>query len=193
LGLITGPIPSGFDGFQHYNSSSSSLPGEKPMAFQISALNVDQFSHLFGKDSDTLAKIGVERVIADTIPGYPCRVSLLDAEVGEPVLLMNYEHQSASSPYRSSHAIFVREWAYEARLNEREIPKLLRQRLLSVRAFDDSGMMLNADIVDGQHLEELFQRMLANDAVEYLHLHNAQRGCYVARVDRVNTGRTEVN
>ena len=163
------------------------------MAFQISALNVDHFSHLFGKDSDTLAKFGVERVIADTVPGYPCRVSLLDAEVGEPVLLMNYEHQSASSPYRSSHAIFVREWADEARLDEGEIPKLLRQRLLSVRAFDDSGMMLDADIVDGQQLEGLLQRMLANDAVEYLHLHNAQRGCYVARVDRVNRGRTELS
>jgi len=163
------------------------------MTFQISALNVDHFSHLFGKDSDTLAKFGVERVIADTVPGYPCRVSLLDAEVGEPVLLMNFEHQPASSPFRSSHAILVREWADEARLDEGEIPKLLRQRLLSVRAFDNSGMMLDADIVDGQQLEGLLQRMLANDAVEYLHLHNAQRGCYVARVDRVNRGRTELS
>ncbi len=59
------------------------------MTFQISALNVDQFSHLFGKDSDTLAQFGAERVVADTVPGYPCRVSLQDAEMGETVLLMN--------------------------------------------------------------------------------------------------------
>lgn len=154
------------------------------MTFQISALNVDQFSHLFGKDSDTLAQFGAERVVADTVPGYPCRVSLQDAEMGETVLLMNYEHQPASSPYRSSHAIFVREWADEARLDEGEVPMVLRQRLLSVRAFDDSGIMLDADVVDGQQLESLLHAMLANDAVTYLHLHNAKRGCYAARVDR---------
>ena len=154
------------------------------MTFQISALNVNQFSHLFGKDSDTLAQFGAERVVADTVPGYPCRVSLQDAEVGETVLLMNYEHQPASSPYRSSHAIFVREWADEARLDEGEVPIVLRQRLLSVRAFDDSGTMLDADVVDGQQLESLLDAMLANDAVTYLHVHNAKRGCYAARVDR---------
>ena len=154
------------------------------MTFQISALNVDQFSHLFGKDSDTLAQFGAERVVADTVPGYPCRVSLQDAEMGETVLLMNYEHQPASSPYRSSHAIFVREWADEVRLDEGEVPMVLRQRLLSVRAFDDSGIMLDADVVDGQQLESLLHAMLANDAVTYLHLHNAKRGCYAARVDR---------
>ena len=49
------------------------------MDFQISA-DMDQFSDLFG----TLA---IERVIADGKPGYPCRVSLQDAEIGEKVLL----------------------------------------------------------------------------------------------------------
>jgi len=41
------------------------------MDFQISALSVDQFSDLFGRDKETLAKQGVERVIADGKPGYP--------------------------------------------------------------------------------------------------------------------------
>ena len=54
------------------------------------------------------------------------------------------------------------------------------------RAFDNSGMMLDADVVDGQQLESLLHVMLANDTVEYLHVHNAKRGCYAARVDRVN-------
>ena len=163
------------------------------MTFQISALSADQFSHLFGKDADTLAQFGAERVVADAVPGYPCRISLQDAEVGEPVLLMNYEHQPAPTPFRSSHAIFVREWADEARLDVGEVPMLLRQRLLSVRAFDHAGMMIDADVVDGQQLERLIQRMLANESVTYLHVHNAKLGCYVARVDRVNGGRTELN
>lgn len=104
------------------------------MDFQITALNADQFSHLFGTDSETLSSLGVERVIANENPGFPCRVSLVDAKLGESVLLLNYEHQSASSPYRSSHAIYIREWATEAKPAENEVPVQLRQRLLSVRA-----------------------------------------------------------
>jgi hypothetical protein len=37
-------------------------------------------------------------------------------EPGESVLLVNYEHQPAHSPFRSRHAIFVREGAEETRL-----------------------------------------------------------------------------
>lgn len=154
------------------------------MCFQISGLDVDQFSHLFGKDLEALAKSGVERLIVDNKPGYPCRVSLQDADIGETVLLMNYEHQPALSPYRSSHAIFVREWAGQTKLGRNEVPEMLRHRMISVRAFDSSGMMVDADIVDGRQLESMIDRMLAIESVSYLHLHNAKRGCYAARVDQ---------
>jgi len=154
------------------------------MCFQISGLDVDQFSHLFGKDPEALAKSGVERMIVDNKPGYPCRVSLQDADIGETVLLMNYEHQPALSPYRSSHAIFVREWAGQTKPGRNEVPEMLRHRMISVRAFDSSEMMVDADIVDGRQLELMIDRMLAIESVSYLHLHNAKRGCYAARVEQ---------
>ncbi len=154
------------------------------MGFKISALDVDEFSHLFGLDVEALQQQGVRRMIADSKPGYPCRVSLQDADVGETVLLMNYQHQPAATPYRSSHAIFVREWAEQAVLERNEVPIMLRSRLLSVRAFDNSGMMIDADVIEGEQLESLIERMLASDATAYLHIHNARLGCYAARVDR---------
>ena len=61
---------------------------------------------------------------------------------------------------------------------------MLRRRLLSVRAFDDAGMMLDADITEGTELEALIERLLANDAAAYLHVHFAKRGCYAARIER---------
>ncbi len=155
------------------------------MGFQISALDVDQFSHLFGQEDHVLARSGVQRVLADSCPGYPCRVSLQDAEVGEPLLLMNYEHQPGASPYRSSHAIYVREWASQAKPRQNEIPGFLSKRMLSVRAFDGIGMMIDADVVDGQQLEQLIERMFADDSANYLHIHNAKLGCYSALVERV--------
>lgn len=157
------------------------------MGFQITALSVEQFSHLFGKDSQYLEEAGVERVVVDANPGYPCRVSLQDAEPGETVLLLNYEHQPARSPYRSTHAIFVREWAEEAKPDRHTVPEFLKHRLLSVRAFDNSDRMVDADVVDGRNLGPLIERLFENDSVGYLHIHNAKLGCYAALAERDST------
>jgi len=154
------------------------------MDFQISALDVDRFKPLFGLDRETLSRAGVQRVIADSKPGFPCRVSLRDAEVGESLLLMNYEHQSMPTPFQSSHAIFVREWAIQARPDINEIPEMFRNRVLSVRAFDASGMMTDADLVEGVGLETQIERMLERGSVDCLHIHNAKPGCYAALVRR---------
>jgi len=154
------------------------------MTFQIRALAVDQFSHLFGKDEDELERLGVKRVLVDSMPGFPCRVSLQDAEVGESVLLMNYEHQAAASPFRSSHAIYVREEAIQAKPAENGVPEVLRRRILSLRAFDDAGMMVDADVVDGQKIVSVIDRMFGDDSVAYIHVHNAKMGCYAAWVER---------
>jgi hypothetical protein len=66
-----------------------------------------------------------------------------------------------------------------------EIPDSILSRLMSVRAYDAEGMMLDADVIAGQHLRPVLQQMLDDDAVAFLHLHNAKRGCYAARVERV--------
>jgi hypothetical protein len=67
---------------------------------------------------------------------------------------------------------------------ENAVPAPLAIRLLSVRAFDDAGMMTDAEVVEGRDLAPLIARMFADPAVAYLHVHNAKRGCFAARVDR---------
>jgi hypothetical protein len=123
-------------------------------------------------------------MVADKRPGFPCRVSLRDADVGERVILLNYEHLPVDSPYRSRHAIFVSESATDAQLAVDEVPEQLRTRLLSVRAFDKDNMMTDAEVVPGTALERVIESLFSNPAVHYLHIHNAKRGCYAARVDR---------
>jgi hypothetical protein len=154
------------------------------MNFQISGLDEGRFQHLFGQSPEFLAERGVERMTVDSQPGYPCRVSLSDVNIGETVLLLNYEHFSAQSPYRSSHAIFVKEGASRASTGRNEIPETLRIRLLSVRAFDARDMMVDADVVGGQDLAPIIETMLSIESVAFLHIHNAKRGCFMARVDR---------
>jgi hypothetical protein len=154
------------------------------MGFRVLGLPASRFEQFYGMDESALAERGIRVQIADEKPGFPCRVSLRDAEPGQRVLLLNFEHQPAATPYRAAHAIFVTEGATEAHPEPGEIPEVLRPRLLSVRAFDAEGMMVDADVGEGRDAAPLFERLLANPAVSYLHVHNAKRGCYAARVER---------
>jgi hypothetical protein len=99
-------------------------------------------------------------------------------------LLLNYEHLPVASPYRSRYAIYVRESAEEAALSADEVPQVLRRRFLSLRAFSQQGMLLDADTVDGSGIESLIEKMLDRLEVQYIHVHNAKPGCFAARVDR---------
>ena len=154
------------------------------MDFQISSLDVDEFRHLFGLHTEELAELGILRSVADSDPGYPCRVSLRDADVGETVLLMNFEHQPAKTPFRSCHAIYVREAATHARPAVNEVPEMFRHRLLSLRAFDSAGMIVNADVAEGGRLEGVLECMLSDPSVDNVHIHNAKLGCYLAVAER---------
>ncbi len=154
------------------------------MSFLISALPLTKFAHLFDLSDEELLTHGAMRSIVDENPGTPCRVSLEDAAVGESVLLVNYQHQSAATPYQSSYAIFVRENASEVKLQPNVVPEQLLSRLLSVRAFDQDHLLIDADVCDGVALADVIERFFSSSAVSYLHVHNAKQGCYAARVDR---------
>jgi hypothetical protein len=154
------------------------------MDFRITGLPADRFEPLFGLSDDALARHRAVRRRCDLRPGYPCRVSLEDAAPGESVLLVNYEHLPVDSPYRSSHAIYVRERALPRFDAVNAIPDMLATRLLSLRAIDADGHIVDADIADGAAIEPLVQRLLALDATAYVHAHFARRGCFAARIDR---------
>jgi len=155
-----------------------------PVPFRISALPLDAFTPLFALSDAELAARGMRRMIADSKPGYPCRVSLVDADVGERVLLLPYPHHSGPGPYRASGPIFAREAARQAQLGVNEIPESVRSRLLSVRGYDREGILVGADVTEGAALEATVSRLLSDARVDYLHLHNARAGCYSCRVDR---------
>ena len=154
------------------------------MSFQIHALPYAPFAPLFALSDAELAARRARRVTADVSPGFPCRVSLADAAPGETLLLLHYEHQPADSPYRASHAIFVRENAKQAFPEAGTVPEVLASRLLSVRAFDANHDMVAADVVDGKTLGAAIDSMFRDGAIAYLHLHNARPGCFAASVTR---------
>ena len=119
------------------------------MSFQVVALPETEFQALYGLRDDELARRGVRAVTALSESAYPCRVSLRDANIGARMFLLNYEHQPANSPYRSTHAIYVQDGAANAAVAINTVPDVLRTRLLSIRAFDSDGMIVDADVVGG--------------------------------------------
>jgi len=153
------------------------------MKFRFQGLSVEPFRPLFALSDAELAARGMRRMTADAKPGFPCRVTLEDAQPGERVLLVNYEHQPAHSPYRSTGPIFVRETAGQA-YNGTDVPPVLAGRLLSLRAYDGDGMMVEADVVQGEEAEGALARLFAREDAAVVHIHNAKRGCYSCSVRR---------
>ncbi|WP_083811498.1 DUF1203 domain-containing protein, partial [Asticcacaulis biprosthecium] len=152
--------------------------------YRILGLDPAPFQHLYGLSDADLEKSGAQRYTVDTKPGFPDRIEMRDLEIGEQVLLLNYVHQPANTPYRASHAIFVREGAQAAATSTGTIPDVMRVRPISLRGFTTGGEMLDADLADGTALEPVIARLFANSDIAYLHAHYAKRGCYAGRIVR---------
>lgn len=153
--------------------------------FQLSGLDHRQFQSLFALDDAGLAARRAVRCIADSAPGYPCRISLDDAVIGETLLLLPYLHQPASSPYRSSGPIYVRHAATQPVLAPGEVPPYVTRRLISLRAYDHRDMMMAADVHEGTEVRDALEQLFARAEVAYVHLHNARQGCFSCLASRV--------
>jgi len=153
--------------------------------FKIKSLEAEEFSNLFTLDNSELEKIGATRITVDSCPGYPCRVSLEDAEIGEEVILVSYLHHKTNSPYRGNGPVFVRKKGKTTVLEMDEIPTMLSHRLLSLRGYNRNGIMKKALVVEGENLREQLIKIFENEEISYIHIHNAKPGCFNCSVERV--------
>jgi len=157
-------------------------------SFQLVGLPAASFTPLFSLSDAELSEIHAQRVVATSKPGYPCRVSLTDAEIGEELLLLPYTHQPAASPYRASGPIFVRKNAPQAVVEAGVLPAYVTGRLMSVRAYDARGWMMDAAVCPGAETAAVIERLFEEAGVAYIHLHNANRGCFSCAVQRTSSG-----
>ena len=153
------------------------------MTYRIQGLEPAPFVQLFELSDSELEARGMTRMIVDN-PNFPCRISLSDRELGEEVILLNHVSHDGNNPYRASHAIFVSKSATKAADYVDAVPPALDRRILSLRAFDADGMMVDAALVQPGDADPAIRRLLANGAVAHIDAHNATRGCFAARIDR---------
>lgn len=152
--------------------------------FRISAIESTAYAPLFDLSTESLNSKNIIRKVVDQFPGYPCRVSLEDAEIGEEVLLISHTHHPVSTPYRASGPVYIRKGARQARPGINEIPKMLEHRLLSLRAYTSDGMMCAAETIEGAGLQKAIGLIFQDPLTACIHIHNASPGCYNCRVDR---------
>src|SRR3982751_4456363 len=100
------------------------------MTYRITGLDPAPYKPLFGLSDEDLAARGVVRMTVTQKPSFPCRVTLVDRDVGESVLLLNHVSHDVANPYRASHAIFVTEGAEEAAEFVGQVPPVFETRVL---------------------------------------------------------------
>lgn len=156
------------------------------MNFKIKALNHKEFESFFELSDNELENQGIKRMIVNEKPGYPCRVSLEDADIGEEVILMSHEFHTTNSPYQSQGPIFIRKGIKSRELGNNEIPIMLNHRLLSFRGYDENGFMQAAITEKGINTRKVIERIFENSDIEYIHIHNSSPGCYNCEVRRID-------
>jgi len=152
------------------------------MTYRVTGLDPAEFRPLFSLPDEELALAGMRRMTVTTRPGYPCRVSLVDREPGEQVILLNHVSHAVANPYRASHAIFVAD-AEQGEFVDQP-PPVFATRVLSLRGFDSDGMMADALLAQPGEADAAIRTLFARPQIAYIHAHNAARGCFSARVER---------
>jgi len=158
---------------------------ETPVPFQVKALRREPFEALFELTDQQLTAHRAVRVFAEDAAGFPERISLTNAQPGDELLLVNFEHQDAESPYRSSHAVYVGKSAAPADLAPNTLAPYFESRAISLRAFNIKGMIVGADLITDEGAAPAIEALLANEETAYIHAHFAKFGCFAARIERV--------
>lgn len=153
------------------------------MAYRIDGLSPEPFAGLFALDDVQLAERHAERVTVTSKPGFPCRISLEDADAGEEVILLHHVSHDVATPYRSAYAIYVRN-AVEAAAYVDALPPVMMGRPIALRGFDASGRLKGASLAKPGEADAAIRALFARDEIAYIHAHNAAHGCFAARVDR---------
>ncbi len=157
------------------------------MSFTITGLPLQTFAHLFGLSDEVLRLQNIVRKTADAKPGYPCRITLQDAEPGETVLLLNHESHTVPTPYASRYAIYVRETASDAATFRDELPPVFANRPIALRLFNADGMLLGADMGVNADVKAKIELAFGREDVAYIHAHNAMHGCFAAEIRRTDS------
>ena len=118
--------------------------------------------------------------------GYgPCRQCLKTFNQGqEERILFTYQPFVSPGALPAPGPVFIHREACR-QYDELRFPEELRAVPLVLESYAERGMLLSQQRVGERTVEDVIEEQLAEPRVEYLHLRNAEAGCFVARVQPV--------
>ena len=120
--------------------------------------------------------------------GYgPCRQCLKTFNQGqEERILFTYQPFVSPGALPAPGPVFIHREACR-QYDELHFPEELRAIPLVMESYRVRGMLLNQQRVGGRTVEDVIKEQLAEPRVEFLHVRNAEAGCFIARVQPVIT------
>ncbi len=153
------------------------------MTYRITGLSPEPFNELFALSASELAARHAVRVTATSKPGFPCRITLDDAEIGEELILLHHVSHEVASPFRSAYAIYVRSSEAVGDYVD-TVPPVMANRPIALRGFDAEGMLRGALLAGPGEADAKVRELFVREDITYIHAHNAAHGCFAARIDR---------
>ena len=122
---------------------------------------------------------------AEVATGYgPCRQCLQTFHIGtEDRLLFTYQPFTDPGALPAPGPVFIHREPCE-RFDGSELPQALRPLPLAVESYGANGTLVAQRRVGALAFEAVLQQALEPPEVQYLHLRNAEAGCFIARIDR---------
>jgi hypothetical protein len=117
--------------------------------------------------------------------GYgPCRSCLRTFREGaEERVLFTWDAFAGVDAYPSPGPVFIHRDACDSWSGD-GVPPELRPLPLMLEGYGAGRWLVAREPVRDGRVEEAAERLFANAAVTYVHVRNAEAGCYVARVER---------
>ena len=121
----------------------------------------------------------------ETASGYgPCRLCLRTFTVGvDERILFTYQPFSDPASVPAPGPIFIHATPCE-RYEALRLPPDLRSLPLLLEAYGAGGELLSREPVREQPAEDVLERLFVGTPAAYVHIRNAEAGCFITRVER---------
>jgi hypothetical protein len=141
-------------------------------------------SHARATRSDSFGHAGLRPIRVDESPGYPCRVCLREAAVGDEVFLIAHRASPVEHPHSVVGPVYVHAHACVPWAAAGSLPPIVSTRSMALRAYDAAGDLVACDLAEGPQLDAAIARLFEDSRAAAVHLHFARAGCFACRLER---------
>jgi hypothetical protein len=156
--------------------------------FKIVPLSMEYAAHIRSTGKDEFGHPVVEQVATGS---GPCRVSLKPFIKGtDKRLLISHSPFVIDNAFNQPGPVFIHKEVVEAYVDVYRFPPEIKANKksfpLTLIGYSKDQLMVFTQLVGDDDIDELIPQIFAqHQDVEYLHARNAEAGCYICKIERV--------